>query len=352
LENADLTKFFFLLSGENPTLPFSEVKSILEAERHDYQILERLPHTLRIESSLECVTSLKLRASMTRICGQELFSCKAEANEILESVKALDLARIMKKGESFVVRVKRVRGSTPEVGRWKLEQKIGEAILAKTEDVKVDLKNPKKSLVGILTQNSFIFGLKIAEVRPKPFVERRPRRRAFFHPTAMPAKLARCMVNLAQPKKAELVLDPFCGTGSFLVEASLIGCRVLGFDADRRMVKGSMRNLSYYDLEPEGMAVADARSLPLADSTVDCVVTDPPYGISATTLGLRASDLIDAFLSNAINKIKKGRRICLAAPKDIGVGRLSGKLGFKHLESHFVYVHRSLTREIAVLKRD
>ncbi|MFQ6095542.1 MAG: TRM11 family SAM-dependent methyltransferase, partial [Candidatus Bathyarchaeia archaeon] len=106
-----------------------------------------------------------------------------------------------------------------------------------------------------------------------------------------------------------------------------------------------------YGLEPEAVAVADARHLPIADSSVDCVVTDPPYGISATTLGSRLAELIEAFLLNVIDKIKSGRMICLAAPRSIGIGGLGERLGFKHIESHFVYVHRSLTREIAVLMR-
>jgi len=347
-----VAKLFFLLSGENPTLPFSEVTSILEAEGYRYKILQRLTQVLRLESRIESSLAVKFRASMTRSCGLELFICKANINEIIRNVETSELNHLIKEGESFVVRIKRVRESTPEIGRWRLEQKIGEIIFNKIRNVKVNLKNPQKTFLGILTDNSFIFGLELTRIKPKPFVERRPRRRAFFHPTAMQAKLARCMVNLAQPRKGELVLDPFCGTGSFLIEAGLIGCRVLGFDMDRRMAEGSLRNLSHYGLKAEGVGVADARHLPIVDSTVDCVVTDPPYGISATTFGLRIMDLVESFLLNIIDKIKRQRRICLAAPKSLKIGELGEKLGFKHVESHFVYVHRSLTREIAVLMRD
>jgi len=347
-----VARIFLLTSGENPTLPFSEVKSILEAEGYGYQVLGELPQVLRIESNLESVASIRSRSSMTRVCGLELFDCEAKLNEIIGNVEGVDMGQIVKEGESFAVRVKRPRRSALEIGRWKLEQKIGGAIFTKIRNLRVDLKTPQKTFVGILIGDRFIFGLRVAEIKPKSFVERGPRKRVFFHPTAMPAKLARCMVNLAQPKRGELVLDPFCGTGSFLVEAGLIGCRVLGFDADRRMIEGTMRNLCYYGVEPEGLALADARSMPAADSSIDSVVTDPPYGISATTLGARTADLVEGFLSNIIDKIKKGRRVCIAAPMNIGIGELGERLGFKHLESHFVYVHRRLTREIAVLRRD
>ncbi len=43
--------------------------------------------------------------------------------------------------------------------------------------------------------------------------------------------------------------------------------------------------------------------------------------------------------------------MCTAAPKSIGVGKMGKELGFKHVESHLVPVHRSLTREIAVFER-
>jgi tRNA G10 N-methylase Trm11 len=41
----------------------------------------------------------------------------------------------------------------------------------------------------------------------------------------------------------------------------------------------------------------------------------------------------------------------MAAPKTLNIGRIGTILGYKHLESHFVYVHRSLTREIAVFEK-
>ncbi len=157
------------------------------------------------------------------------------------------------------------------------------------------------------------------------------------------------MVNLAQPKVGELVLDPFCGTASMLIEAGLIGCRVMGFDVKRRMVEGSLQNLLCYRVKPEGMAVADARHLPVAN--VDCIVTDPPYGRSATTLGWSTKRIMRDFLLTVEDRIPRGKRLCTASPKSIGVGKMGKELGFKQVESHLVPVHRSLTREIAVFER-
>jgi tRNA (guanine10-N2)-dimethyltransferase len=344
-----VAKLFFLLSGEHPTLPFSELKSILEAEDHKYRILETLTQVLRVESNVDSLKSVKFRSAMTRVCCLELFSCNAVLAEILENLRSASLEGFIEQGESFAARVRRIRDATPHLVGVELERKLGELILNKVKETKVNLTEPQKTFFGVLTDNRFLFGLKMAEISPKPFVERRPRKRPFFHPAAMPAKLARCMVNLAQPKAGDLMLDPFCGTASILVEAWLIGCRVLGFDVQPRMTKGSIQNLLHYSVKPEGMAVADARHLPVAK--VDCIVTDPPYGRTATTLGWDTRQIVEDFLSAIEDVLPRGRRICMASPKSTRIGKIGKELGFKHIESHFVYVHRSLTREVVVFER-
>jgi len=343
-----VAKLFFLLSGEHPTLPFSELKSILEAEGHQYRILKRLTQVLRVETNVDSIKSVKFRSAMTRVCCLELFSCDAVLTEILENMRSASLEDFIEQGESFAVRVRRIRAVTPHLVSVELERKLGELILNKVKKTKVNLTTPQKTFFGVLTDNRFLFGLKMAEILPKPFVERRPRKRPFFHPTAMPAKLARCMVNLAQPKRGDLVVDPFCGTASILVEAWLIGCRVIGFDVQPRMVRGSLQNLLHYGVKTDGIVVADARHLPVAK--VDCIVTDPPYGRSATTLGWSSRQIVEDFLSAVNDMLPRGRRICMASPKSVRIGKIGKELGFKHIESHFMYVHRSLTREIAIFE--
>jgi len=341
---------FFLLSGEHPTLPLSELKSILEAEGYRYRILDSLVQAPRMEVDVASVKSIEFRAAMTRVCSLELFICEATSAEILKKMRETSLEGFLKSSESFVVRVQRIRGAAPQILGAELERKLGEAILDKIRGVKVNLKGPQKTFFGILTENRFFLGLKMAEIPPKPFMDRKPRRRPFFHPSSMSAKLARCMVNLAQPKAGDLVLDPFCGTASILVEAGLIGCRVMGLDVQRYMAKGSLRNLLYYGVKPEGMITADARLPPI--TKIDCIVTDPPYGRSATTLGWSTKRIVEDFLSKAGDLPPRDGRICIAAPKSIKIGEIGKGLGFKHVESHYAYVHRSLTREIAVFKRN
>jgi tRNA (guanine10-N2)-dimethyltransferase len=342
-------RLFFLLSGEHPSLPFAELDSIFKAEDIGYRPVERLIQVLRAEADSSDIETVASRAAMTRSCALEIFNCDAVFAEIVRNLRSSVLEHYIDPSETFAVRVKRVQGAAAELARVELERKLGDLILNRVDSVKVNLRSPQKVFLGILTQDRFVFGLQRAEIPTKPFFERNPQKRPFFHPTAMSAKLARCMVNLAQPRADEIVLDPFCGTASMLIEAAMMGCRVLGFDVQSKMVKGSSRNLSAFDIEPEGLIVADAKSLPI--HAVDCVVTDPPYGRSATTLGWTTQQIIDSFLTRIEEILRTGRRLCIAAPKSVKIGELGSALGLKHVESHLVYVHRSLTREIAVFER-
>jgi tRNA G10 N-methylase Trm11 len=49
--------------------------------------------------------------------------------------------------------------------------------------------------------------------------------------------------------------------------------------------------------------------------------------------------------------LREGQRICIASPKTLNIARIGAEVGYRHLESHFAYVHRTLTREIAVFEK-
>lgn len=344
-----MARLFFLLSGENPTLPKAELIAVLESEGYKSRILNTLPQVAVIEADPRCVKPVTSRCCLTKICGLEVFSCDAELSKILEFVRRSSLRNLIKPGQSFEVRVRRVGESSLELRTGVLEREIGGTLLETLQKVRVQLEKPDKTFIGILSGGKFVFGLKLAKVQIKPFMERRPRKRPFFHPTTMPPKLARCIVNLARPKAGQLLLDPFCGAGGILIEAGLIGCRVVGADAETKMVEGSLRNLRSYGIEPIGIVRADARKGPF--DHVDCIVTDPPYGRGSTTLGASSRWILLEFLKVAKNIIPPRGFLCIVSPKTINVGEIGKKKGFKLIETHLVYVHRSLSREIAVFKK-
>ncbi len=344
-----MAELFFLLSGENETLPAAELKAILEAEDVSFEVKEQLDLVVRLKAAKDSVEAVHRRSAYTMVCVLELFACEAEEAAIAKAAKSVDFRGVLSEGESFAVRVRRVKNYSEEIGSVPLEGKLGKLILDNTTGTRVNLKKPDKTFFGVLTSGKLVFGLKLAEMEILTFSERRPRKKPYFHPSAMPSKLARCMVNLSRARRGEVILDPFCGTGSTMIEAAFVGCKVLGFDVQRRMAQGTRRNLEHFGVEAEGVVVADSRKLPLM--RVDRVVSDPPYGKSATTMKSTTKRLVEGVLDSARGLLRAGQLICIASPKTLGISRVGKELGYRHVESHFAYVHGTLTREIAVFEK-
>ncbi len=345
-----MPKLFFLLSGENESLPAAEVKAILTAEGFSYANPGMFDQILRLDAEFDSVKVVQVRSAYTRFCAQELFVSDANMVDILKTCSNIDFKAVLKPGESFVVRINRIKNYADQnLNTMTLEIKLGTQILKQTEGTRVNLKNPDKTFIGIITDEKLILGLKLTDITSKTFSERRPRKKPFFHPSAMPSKMARCMVNLAHAKAESVLLDPFCGTGTSLIEATFIGCRAVGVDAQRRMILGTKKNLQFYNISPEGLILADSRRIPLFK--VDAIVTDPPYGRSSSTLKSTTKKLVEELLVSSHALLGIGQRICIASPKTLNISRMGTRIGYRHVESHFAYVHRTLTREIAVFEK-
>ena len=101
----------------------------------------------------------------------------------------------------------------------------------------------------------------------------------------LPPKVARIMVNLSTQGKSGLTLaDPFCGTGTTLAEAMMVGCNVIGSDTNPDAVVGAKTNLSWLastpGLKPTTYTVIQADATHFAEHVehIDCIVTEPYMG--------------------------------------------------------------------------
>lgn len=97
----------------------------------------------------------------------------------------------------------------------------------------------------------------------------------------LPPKLAQMMVNLAC--HAETIFDPFCGTGTILMEAMLMGYSTIGSDHDGRLVSGAQKNIEWLRKNfkiPESITslVSERDATELATQTVSAIVTEPYLG--------------------------------------------------------------------------
>lgn len=92
----------------------------------------------------------------------------------------------------------------------------------------------------------------------------------------LPVCDARLLVNLVGPLKPGMCfLDPCAGVGGLLIEARATGCHVFGADIDPFLRHGLAALCDEHH-------VADLRSLPYPDASIDAAATEPPYHPSAT----------------------------------------------------------------------
>lgn len=61
----------------------------------------------------------------------------------------------------------------------------------------------------------------------------------------LPPKLSRMMINISGVKESETLWDPFCGSGTVLMEGLCLGHRVVGSDIDEKSVTESRANLEW-----------------------------------------------------------------------------------------------------------
>ncbi|MFZ2412257.1 MAG: RsmD family RNA methyltransferase, partial [Candidatus Methanoperedens sp.] len=146
----------------------------------------------------------------------------------------------------------------------------------------------------------------------------------------------------------ECLLDPFAGTGGILIEAGMIGIKVIGSDVQRKLLLGAKTNLDYYNVD-YSLMYQDAARLALRDKSVDSVVTDPPYGRSAAVKAESIEHLLKDSLNEIFRVLKKGKRAVFVSERDIE--DVAKEAGFNVAESHLQRVHKSLTRRISVLEK-
>ncbi len=65
-----------------------------------------------------------------------------------------------------------------------------------------------------------------------------------LHPTQKPVRLMQALIELTK-QEGQVVLDPFCGSGSTLVAAKLLGRNYLGFEINPEFVATAEERLGF-----------------------------------------------------------------------------------------------------------
>ena len=229
---------------------------------------------------------------------------------------------------------------------------------------KVDLSNPKTKIELFMVNDKVYCGLLIFENKEN-FEKRKAHLRPFQNPSSLHPKLARALVNISGINKQETLLDPFCGTGGFLIEAGLMGIKAVGHDISKDMVKGSEENLKHFKIKNYKIINKNALNI---NKKFDYAVTDLPYGLNSNvylqfnknSLKYKSNTInLKNKKENSINEIKQfylkflktlrkalKNKAVVVFPSYVDYRRLLKTSKFRIEKEFSIYVHRSLTRKI------
>ncbi len=187
-------------------------------------------------------------------------------------------------------------------------------------------------ILAAYISGEYYVGRTVEVVRSEEF-KSRDLGRPFQNPkVSIPPKIARILVNLTGLTSGETLLDPFCGIGTILQEAAVLGLKILGGDIDRRRVSETVKNLRWlgetYGLNmenlPRGIFTADVRHLSRRLRTkVDGIATEPmllpplkrfPAEEEAEDMLRNAAETYEDALPEMTRVLKKGGRLVLVTP--------------------------------------
>ena len=181
---------------------------------------------------------------------------------------------------------------------------------------------------------TYQWGVTVFVPETEGFKERSTERPYVTSGISLSSRLARLLVNISGVSKGQVLLDPFCGSGTVLGEALLKGADCIGIDRNHGSVARTKDNLAWFmskrgrgGLRPPSYSVitGDATKLrrSLGDQMVDAIVSEPilmprlsspPSLEKARRLIKHASFIYSEALYEMSDVLKRGGRMVLVTP--------------------------------------
>lgn len=326
--------YFFELSGEHDTMPLAEAYRCVETESERYAFVFHGPGYAIFSFNEEALRPISERIALTHRIGRYLGSFHSDETSRFSEI-------CIPEG-SFSIRAKRFKGMMSDVDSQALIRGLGTVL---SERNKVDLKGPDIKVRMHLSDKIHVFIAEM-EIDRDSLDTRKVGERPFFSPISLHPKYARAAINLTGVKRGGTVLDPFCGTGGVLIEASMMGMRTAASDFDAAMVAGCSENMRHFGTELDETAVMDIGDIPSKFHDVDAVVTDPPYGRSTCTGGEDVKDIHNRAMISIASVLGPKGRACVVLPYEIDSDVLIKE------NVYIQKVHGSLSRYYHVFRKE
>ena len=148
------------------------------------------------------------------------------------------------------------------------------------------------------------------------------------HSGMIPPKLAQIMLNLARGNDADyqekILLDPFCGSGTILMEAHLMGFKnIIGSDLSEKAIIDSQKNIAWLDENNDiKMMPSDVLKLEqeISEKSIDYIVCEPYLGPQRgykdfNEIVSELNDFYSDFLKVLFKLLKKDGKLVMVWPQ-------------------------------------
>ena len=338
-----MNAYAFIL-GRNPELSVAEIIAVLPQAN----VLGSMPSFLVIATpaAIDCAAVLQRLGGTIKV-GEVI----AQTDFVAAMVQRLtdrQLAGKLKFGVSFYEGPKTELGM--EVKRRLAEKNISSRLVVSREKALSSVVVAKNKCQDFLVlQNRWLAAVGAVQEfeRYSHLDYGRPERDLLSG--SLPPKLAKIMINLARQPLNTRLLDPFCGSGTIVQEALLLGYQdVLGIDKSRKAIDDATKNLEW--LQGQQQFSGDWRLTELPVQTlsrqfreIDAIITEPYLGPplrggeNAQTIAAIIAELTKLY-REAFEQFQKvlrpAGRVVIALPyfvwarRGISSQEIAGSLGF------------------------
>lgn len=307
--------YAFIL-GRVYTLSLAEILSVLEAQQITYKILACSPEVLVLETDKSLSTAdlqsklggvikiirlfdtfqKKGKEIPSQVLGayfnfkriKEYFHDYTGKKQFGVSVYSLDPeVRYRDECQRLAFLIKKVLQEQAQSVRAVIPQFPAQA-LSSVQVTENQILNKGAEIVIISGNQRMFVGKTVTVQNYEDYGRRDYQRPARDEKVGMvPPKVAQTMLNLALPlKPLDYILDPFCGSGTILQEAMLMGYRTIGSDLSVEMIENSEKNLEWfrnrYHIAPNRYKVFQSHaaeiSVMLPNYPVAAIVTEGTLG--------------------------------------------------------------------------
>lgn len=143
----------------------------------------------------------------------------------------------------------------------------------------------------------------------------------------LPPKLAQILINLAGPDANGSLLDPFCGSGTIVTEAMLMGYqKIFGSDVSAKAVSDTRQNIDWLQRKHQGLPQPEITELSAArlsrkhkQNSIDAIATEPYLGpqrgrINVAQVQKELNSLYSDVLAEFARILKPGGLIAMVWP--------------------------------------